>query len=413
MAMSLDVAIIGGGPYGLSIAAHLRASGVAFRIFGSPMQSWRERMPADMLLKSEGFASNLYDPSGAFTLKRFCEERNLPYADIGLPVSLSTLIEYGMAFQQRMVPELEDKMVAMLDRSGDSFILRLADGETVVARRVLIAVGLTSFHHVPRNLAHLPADLLSHSADHRDLYRFRGRDVTVIGGGASALDIAASLWDCGAEVRLVARRRSLHFNPRAEADRPLWQRIRYPVSGIGFGLRSRFYTDAPMLFHYLPERIRLQTVRSYLGPAGGHYVRDRIMGRVPLMLGYTLDRAETRDDRVKLRLLGSDGDTRELITDHIVAATGYRADLRRLAFMSEKLRSQLRSVAQTPVLSANFQSSISGLYFVGLASANSFGPMMRFMFGAGYTARRLSRHLAQEATSRQSRLVGLLGHQSG
>ena len=40
-----DVAIVGAGPYGLSIAAHLRVAGVTFRIFGRPMQTWRYHMP--------------------------------------------------------------------------------------------------------------------------------------------------------------------------------------------------------------------------------------------------------------------------------------------------------------------------------------------------------------------------------
>ena len=51
------VVIIGAGPYGLSVAAHLRAHGVAFRIFGAPLDSWRNHMPVGMMLKSDGFAS--------------------------------------------------------------------------------------------------------------------------------------------------------------------------------------------------------------------------------------------------------------------------------------------------------------------------------------------------------------------
>src|ERR1700742_3833268 len=49
-----DVAIIGAGPYGLSLAAHLAAAGVNFRIFGRPMGLWREHMPQNMMLKSNG-----------------------------------------------------------------------------------------------------------------------------------------------------------------------------------------------------------------------------------------------------------------------------------------------------------------------------------------------------------------------
>ena len=91
MSVALPAAIIGAGPYGLSIAAHLRARGVPFRIFGVPMDSWRTRMPAGMCLKSEGFASSLYDPTGEFTLERFCAQNRLTYGAQGEPVALSTM----------------------------------------------------------------------------------------------------------------------------------------------------------------------------------------------------------------------------------------------------------------------------------------------------------------------------------
>ncbi len=76
-----EVAIIGAGPYGLTLAAHLLALGVEHRIFGIPMESWLAKMPKGMLLKSHGFATNLYDPDGAFTLARFCAANGLPYGD--------------------------------------------------------------------------------------------------------------------------------------------------------------------------------------------------------------------------------------------------------------------------------------------------------------------------------------------
>jgi hypothetical protein len=81
-------------------------------------------------------------------------------------------------------------------------------------------------------------------------------------------------------------------------------------------------------------------------------------------------------------------------TDHVIAATGYRFTLAALPFLNKRLLSQLRSLQQTPVLSTNFESSVPGLYFTGLASANQFGPAMRFLQGAEYTARRVSQHIA-------------------
>ena len=52
-----------------------------------------------------------------------------------------------------------------------------------------------------------------------------------------------------------------------------------------------------------------------------------------------------------------------------------------------------------PVLSANFESSAPGLYFVGVMATNTFGPVMRFLTGARYTAEQLSRHLSAGGAS--------------
>ena len=141
----LDTVIIGAGPYGLSIAAHLRLRGIPFRIFGRPMDSWLQHMPKGMMLKSDGFASDIYDPEQAFTLRQFCAERGIEYADTGVPVRLETFGAYGLAFRERMVPELEDKLVVSIDRSPGGFVLRHDDGETFQARRVVLAVGITHF----------------------------------------------------------------------------------------------------------------------------------------------------------------------------------------------------------------------------------------------------------------------------
>ena len=390
---SSKVAIIGAGPYGLSIAAHLRAHGIDFRIFGSPMHSWRKQMPAGMFLKSEGFASSLHDPAGRFTLERFCSERGLRYAAKNVPVPLETFTEYGLAFQRQIVPNVEEKAVVGLDRSPDGFLLRLDDGETVAAERVVVAVGITYFPHVPAGLAHLPPDTFSHTSDHHDLGRFKGADVTVIGGGASALDVVVSLHEIGAEVRLVARQSSLKFNiPRT---RPWWKRWQ-PTSGLGGGWHHQFYEHGPMLFRRLPQGLRRWIVDSALGPAGGFPVKDRVE-RVQLLLGHSLRYAQFHDGRVHLRLLCPNGEERTLLTDHVIAGTGYRVDLRRLTFLSKELHCQLRTADFAPILSAEFQSSVPGLYFVGLAAANTFGPAMRFLLGARYTARRLAKHFSKSA----------------
>jgi thioredoxin reductase len=362
-------------------------------------------MPKGMMLKSDGFASNIYDPDSKFTLKQFCAERRIEYADMGIPVRLDTFGDYGLAFRDRMVPELEDKLVTGIERVADGFALRLDDGETVKARRVVLAVGITHFEHVPENLAQLPAEFVSHSYRHQDLESFKGRSVTVLGAGSSAIDMAALLRDADADVQLVARATSLKFHtaPQPGGRRSLWKRMRHPDSGLGPGMRSRFFSDGAGLFHYLPESLRVDLVRKTLGPSAGWFVKDKVMGRVPLVLGYAVERAEIENGKVRVHLRGNDGSERQILTEHIIAATGYKVDINRLAFLSTEIRSRLKTLNRTPVLSSTFESSVPGLYFVGIAAANSFGPVMRFAFGAGFAAKRVTQAMAQAlARSRAS-----------
>jgi thioredoxin reductase len=399
-----DLVIIGAGPYGLSIAAHLGARGVDFRIFGSPMRTWLTEMPKGMRLKSEGFASSLYDPRSEFTLGQFCNQLGIPYAHQGLPVPLDTFSSYGLEFQKRYVPQLEDKEVVSVQLSSTGFEVRLADGEVVSAGRVVVAVGLSHFGYVPPMLSALPSEFVTHSSRHRNLDRFKGREVAVIGAGASALDLAALLHQGGASVQLIARRSSIRFHDRAPVPRPFRDRLRAPTTGLGSGWKLFFYASAPLAFHKLPEPFRLDAVRRTLGPAPGWFVKDEVVGKVPFNLGVEITQAKLQNAQVALELTDHAGNRRTMVADHVIAATGYKVDLEKLAFLNASTRAAIRTVEQTPVLSSNFESSVPGLYFVGTAAANSFGPLMRFAFGARFTSRRLSKHLTT-TTSRKTSWV--------
>ncbi len=413
MRTSIDVAIVGAGPYGLSISAHLAARGVRFRTFGNPMHTWRTQMPKGMRLKSEGFASTLYDPDSAFTLAKYCEQQGVAYADLGLPVPLETFISYGQQFQRRLLPGLEDKLVVSLDRAQSGFLLRLEDEEVVAARQVIMAVGISHFQHIPPVLAGLPNEFVTHSSAHTTFDQFQGREVTVIGGGASAADVAAALAQAGADAQIVARKPVIRFHdPPAPLPRPWLESIRSPMTGLGPGWRSLLCTEAPLVFHKMPEKFRLKVTRKHLGPAPGWFVKNQLVGRVPFQLGLRLDRAKIEAGRVHLQLVDRDGATRTLATDHVIAATGYKVDLGRLTFLSSALQAGIRSVEDSPVLSSNFESSIPGLYFVGAASANSFGPLARFAYGAGFTSRRLSKHLANLAAHKFVTDVSMTGVKS-
>ena len=304
----LDIAIIGAGPYGLSIAAHLKARGGEFRIFGSPMHTWLNHMPQGMYLKSEGFASTLYDPESEFTLANYCQQKGIQYADIGIPISLETFSGYGLEFQKRLVPELENKTVVSLIRSSSGFEIGLSNGETATARRVVVAVGLSHFQYVPPILSGLADEFVTHSSAHRTFDRFRGQNVTVIGAGASAADVAAALLDAGARVQIVARKPVFRFHdPPGPIPRPILDRIRFPMTGLGPGWRSLFCTAAPLIFRQMPERFRLEVVRKHLGPAAGWVVKERVVGHAQFHLASNIAQASVRNGQVHLELQQGDG----------------------------------------------------------------------------------------------------------
>lgn len=408
-----EVAIIGAGPYGLALSAYLQEYRVEHRIFGFPMESWRTKMPKGMLLKSHGFASNLYDPHGAYTLKRFCLSNQLAYDDYAVPVPLQTFCAYGLAFQKMFVPDLEEKMVVALERTTSGFLLRLETGEEVHARRIVCAIGIAYFDHVPAVFDGLPSELVTHSSRHHRLDAFKGRDVIVVGAGSSAIDIAWLLHCSGATVRVLARRSYISFGKKLRLPRTRWDECRAPMSGLGEGWRSRLCTDAPLVFHRMPAWARLKVVQRHLGPAPGWFMRDQVEGQVAFVMNATLVSTAVQNGRVRLRIRRSDSEELELVTDHVIAATGYKVDLARLSFLGA-LRNQIRQVASTPVLTPRFESSVPGVYFIGVAAANSFGPLLRFAYGAQFAAHRVSERLARITLPNAANgIAGLLRQHSG
>lgn len=390
------VCIIGAGPYGLAIAAHLRHVGVDFRIFGSPMRRWLTQMPKAMLLKSEGCASELPDPEGRFGLAQFCREDGRPYAEYGTPLSRETFAKYVLSFQQKLVPQVEDVLVSAVSKTDAGFEICLSSGAKLRSTQVIVASGLDQMERVPEQLAQLPSELCSHSSAHYDLSKFKGKEVVVIGGGQSGLEAAALLKEEGASVTLVVRAPAIAWNGVPSlARRSLYQRMRRPRTQLGHGLQLWVYDNIPQFFHYLPRQVRISRVKAALGPAGGWWLKDRVIGQMPILLSHQLQAAEARNGGVVLQLTDQNQKSKTLIAEHVIAATGYRFNFQNLPFLDQSLKAQIKHEEQMPQLSSDFESSVPGLYFTGLASANSFGPVMRFLAGTSFTARRISSHIAR------------------
>lgn len=393
MGTVVGVAIVGAGPYGLSIAAHLSGLGFKPRVFGTPMETWQTYMPKGMVLKSEGFAMNLSDPASSYSLEDFCAEHGLTYQHIGWPVPVETFAAYGEAFQKRFVPQVERNRVARIERTESGFDIELETGEQLTARNVVMATGIRPFSRVPAELRDLPAALASHSADHGTMAEFAGRRVAVLGGGASAMDVAASLHRAGAEPVVVTRRQSVRFYSPS-SFRSMRDRLLAPMTSLGPGWKKFLCVKFPDAFRLLPQAWRDRILHRYLGPSPAWSVRDIIEAHVDLRLKTELRGARAEDGRVVLTVARKDGEEEEIVADHLIAATGYGIDLQRLGMLGADLRKTVRSSFGAPVLSGNFESSVEHLFFAGTQSAPSFGPMLRFVCGVDFTARRIARRIA-------------------
>ncbi|WP_220192769.1 NAD(P)-binding domain-containing protein [Ktedonospora formicarum] len=222
--------VIGAGPYGLSVAAHLKGRGLPTHTFGKTMEFW-EQMSPQMYLKSSWSALNISDPRQAYSLPRYAQAVGMEKQE---PVALQTFLAYGHWFQQHVVPDVDETYVTHVSRAGKGFHLALNDGRELEARTVTIATGVAPFANIPEVLTHLPAHLVTHSQEHREHSRFHGKQMVVIGSGQSALESAALLHEAGAaSVEVIAR------GPINWIDRRLYyytgpiKRIFYPPSDVG------------------------------------------------------------------------------------------------------------------------------------------------------------------------------------
>lgn len=389
-ASRIPVVIIGAGPYGLAAAAHLRAANVETRMFGKAMEFWEEQMPAGMFLRSPWYASHIADPHRQLTLDDF---EGAGGVHVPRPIPVETFIEYGRWFQRQAAPQLDGRRVTEVHGAPAGFRVVLDDGETFEAQRVVVATGISRFAWRPPQFEGLPEPFASHSADHRDLGRFAGRRVAVVGGGQSALESAAILHESGADVEVFARQPRIRWLDQKarwlKSPRNPFRPLLYPPTDVGPPILNQIVA-APRLFRCFPSRLQEKIAYRCIRPAGAAWLVARLRD-VPIRTSRAVRSARRTGDRVALTL--DDGSPREV--DHVLISTGYRVDVSRYPFLTPELLARVRLVDGYPVLRAGLESSLPGLHFVGAPAARSFGPVCRFVSGTAFTARELTRGIAR------------------
>ena len=376
-----EVAIVGAGPLGLSVAAYLRDGGVRPFICGKPMGFWREQMPRGMLLRSPLRASNIASPRGELALERWA---TVERREASSPLPVEDFIAYGEWFQRAAADDLDRRAVASIESAGPRFRLVLEGGDELHAERVVVAAGIAPFAFIPPQLRALPSSLVSHSSQHADFAGFAGRRVAVLGAGQSAVESSALLHEAGAEVELIFRSEGiLWLDPQ-----PAWRLPKMGAPTAVGGPRASWVVAAPDVFRRLPDAIAPWLAYRCIRPAASAWLHTRT-DAVVATGGRTIVAAQPRDGHLQLTL--SDGAVRRI--DHLLLATGFEVDVRQYPFLGAQLTQRLALTGGYPVLRPGLESSIDGLHFVGAPAARTFGPVMRFVTGSCYAAPAVARRV--------------------
>jgi hypothetical protein len=281
--------------------------------------------------------------------------------------------------------------VQRIQRTDHGFSMLLEDGQTLRASRVVVAAGIARFARVLAQFEGLPADRVSHTAHERDLSRYAGRYVAVIGAGQSALESAALLQERGAAVEIIARAEQIHWLDQrcrwlkspANPLRPLL----YPPTDVGPPVLNQIVA-APGLFKRLPAAWQEWVAYRSIRPAGAGWLVPRMKG-----VRFTLGRKVTEVRRAGGQLVLELDDGSERRPDDVLLATGYRVDIAHYEFLPQELLQEVACTNGYPRLNAMFESTLPGLHFVGAPAAMSFGPICRFVCGTTYTSQALARGL--------------------
>jgi hypothetical protein len=407
-ARNAQVAVIGAGPHGLSAVAYLRDSGIPTVAFGDSLAFWRDTMPGEMWLRSSPRASSISSPGGKFSLARWGEAAG---RKIGRILPIGDFIDYGTWFADRVVPDLDRRMVVSARRRDAEFELTLSDGETLSVGRVVVAAGLGPFAYTPRLFRELPSALVSHASACVPFDAFAGKSVAVIGTGQSALESAALLAEAGSQVEILGRARAIVWlggwseaNKNGERSvvpktpaKQTWRartglHWRPAPTEVG-GRFSSWIGAAPDVVRHLPRAIRAPLTYRCIRPAGAGWLPGRLEA-VEFTLGREVVSAREQDGHVLLSL--DDGSIRSV--DHVLLGTGYKIDVRAYPFLAGDLAAKLLTVEGSPRLRRGLESSIPGLHFVGAPAAESFGPVMRFVVGTAYTGPALAQGISGRRT---------------
>jgi thioredoxin reductase len=355
------------------------------------MRFWRN-MPVGVNLKSLAFATNIAVPKSGYSFPEWCRRHGLEDFE---PCTMQSFAAYGLEMQKRFVPDLEQVLATNVSLRAGGFEVALSSGERLHTRKVVVCTGLSELAQIPDVLRELDPDRMRHTFDISDYSEFRNKTVAVIGAGSSAIEAGALVHEAGGCSEIFVRDQEAYFHGRTPRVRPLWERIKNPMTVLGASRTGWILQQLPLSVYMLPPERRTRFVKRYLGPASPWWIKDRVLGKVPIHVRREVVEVSNAGQRVQLKMKDGEGSLRNVEVDFVIAGTGYDLNVSRLKFLDPEISARIHRTERAPTLNINFESSVPGLHFIGPLSLMCFGPIFRFVTGAEVTARRLARRLSR------------------
>lgn len=360
------VAIIGAGPYGLSIASFFEVLEIPYTIYGEAMGSWK-RMIGNERLRSHVSLSCPANPIGDYLLfdwlNRTFENPQLPDARM----DRVTFVRFMDYFIDTFSIEPNSTFIANIDRQDGQYVLTDENGEVSLYSEVVMATGLVNTEYMP-----FPANSsqVVHSSQLATVLNTDIRRALVIGAAQSAAESCKFLRENGTDtIHLAIRDGDIEYNSVHQA-------------GTIARKKKVFYLEK--MFPLQNQETRCGTYQHLLPPSTEPDMKKYLEENVHLLQEVSVQHVDV-DKAGTLRVRFSNNTREEY--DAVICATGYKPALDKLPVeLSPNISVSTDPASNLPLLNENCETNIAGLFFIGSHAVLRMGPQANFIFGTKYLA---------------------------
>lgn len=309
-----DVAIIGAGMAGLCASFALKREGICNQqVFDAAQQGYEGPWDTYARMLTLRSGKDLSGPALGLPNLTFRIWYTSQYGDNAwdklYKIPTKQWMEYLRWYRKVLnLPITNKKEVVSLVPQKDYLVLNFKNGENILTKKVVLATGRAGFGglRIPVILSNIPKKLYAHTNDSIDFNDLAGKNIVIIGAGASAFDAAAAaLEGHAAQVTMLTRREKIpYINKFAGAVYP--------------GFSNGYYL--------LPDNARIAIMENAKknGSPPPFESLDRVHGFSNFQVLTSFEIKDLTLKGSKVHLTSTQDHTLE--TDFIIAATGFAID---------------------------------------------------------------------------------------